>query len=49
MKEGWFVALHLEDHREPVADVDDPGVFPGPCRTRGPFVGNFLRWIRELL
>ncbi len=34
------VALHLEDDDIAVIDIDDTGVSPGPCTTRGPLVGS---------
>ncbi len=43
------MALHLEDGRIAVADIDDPGIFSGPQITHGASVGNFFRWTRELL
>jgi hypothetical protein len=43
------VALHLEDRREAVADVDRAGVLARPLITRGAVVGSVFRWTRELL
>ena len=40
------VALHLEDARLAVADVDHPAFSPGPQITHGASVGSFLRWMR---
>jgi hypothetical protein len=41
------VALHLEDHGQSVADVDDAGVLAGPWMTHGALVGRPRRWMRE--
>src|SRR5512143_3163954 len=44
LDEGWVVvALHLEDHRDSVADVDDPGVFPGTLQDAGTLRREFLQ------
>ncbi len=49
MKDGWLWLSILKTTASPSPMSTIPAFSPGPCRTRGPFVGNFFRWIRELL
>ncbi len=47
MKEGWLCDSILKTTASPSPMSTTPAFSPGPCSTRGPVVGNFLRWTRE--
>src|SRR5690242_9607194 len=49
MNEGWLCDSILKTTHKPSPMSTAPAFSPGPCTTRGPVVGNFLRWTRELL
>jgi hypothetical protein len=49
MNDGWLWLSILKDTARPSPMSTTPAFSPGPCSTRGPFVGNFFRWILELL
>jgi len=49
MNDGWLWLSILKETARPSPMSTTPAFSPGPCRTRGPFVGNFFRWILELL
>src|SRR4030095_3364252 len=49
MNEGWLCDSILNTTQRPSPISTAPAFSPGPCTTRGPVVGNFLRWMRELL
>src|SRR6185503_2391633 len=49
MKDGWLCDSILKTTHRPSPMSTAPAFSPGPCTTRGPVVGSFLRWTRELL
>src|SRR5678815_5625144 len=49
MKDGWLCDSILNTTHKPSPMSTAPAFSPGPCTTRGPVVGSFLRWTRELL
>src|SRR6185503_12102689 len=49
MKDGWLCDSILKTTHKPSPMSTAPAFSPGPCTTRGPVVGSFLRWTRELL
>src|SRR5687768_14664972 len=49
MNERWLSDSILNTAQRPSPISTTPAFSPGPCTTRGPVVGSFLRWMRELL
>ena len=49
MNDGWLCDSILKTAARPSPMSTAPAFSPGPCSTRGPVVGSFLRWMRELL
>jgi hypothetical protein len=43
MNEGWLCDSILKTAARPSPMSTAPAFSPGPCRTRGPFVGSFRR------
>src|SRR5436190_22486334 len=46
MKEGWLCDSILKTAARPSPMSTAPAFSPGPCRTRGPWVGRVRRWTR---
>ena len=49
MNEGWLWDSILKTAASPSPISTAPAFSPGPCSTRGPRVGSFFKWMRELL
>src|SRR5215831_19982904 len=49
MNEGWLCDSILKTTHKPSPMSTAPAFSPGPCTTRGPVVGSFFKWARELL
>ena len=49
MNDGWLCDSILKTAARPSPMSTAPAFSPGPCSTRGPSVGSFFRWMRELL